>query len=66
MNNETTLNDDNDEKNAFEALAVDLLSGLQIGRKGEMKFTGLSLVFSANFPVKFTKTGGEKRCAITV
>lgn len=28
MNNETTLNDDNDEKNAFEVLAVDLLSGL--------------------------------------
>ena len=28
MNNETTLNDDNDEKNAFETLAVDLLSGL--------------------------------------
>ena len=27
---------------------------------GEMKFSGLSLVFSAIFPVKFPKTGGEK------
>lgn len=25
-----------------------------------MKFSGLSLVFPAIFPVKFTKTGGEK------
>jgi len=28
MNNETTLYDDNDVENAFEALAVNLLSGL--------------------------------------
>lgn len=32
----------------------------QIGWEGEMKFSGLSLVFSVITPVGFLETGGEK------
>ncbi|CZW42047.1 hypothetical protein ABK836_24735 [Enterobacter hormaechei] len=51
MNNETTLNDDNDEKNAFETLAVDLLSGL-LGAHDNAQNAELKDWLDSPFPVQ--------------
>lgn len=51
MNNETTLNDDNDVENVFEALAVDLLSGL-LGAHDNEKNADLKDWLDRPFPVQ--------------
>ena len=51
MNNETTLYDDNDAENAFEALAVDLLSGL-LGAHDNAQNADLKDWLDSPFPVQ--------------
>ena len=51
MNNETTLNDDNDVENVFEALAVDLLSGI-LGAHDNEKNADLKDWLDSPFPVQ--------------
>ncbi|HBE9116698.1 TPA: hypothetical protein KNG88_002383 [Citrobacter braakii] len=51
MNNETTLYDDNDAENAFEALAVDLLSGL-LGAHDNAQNAELKDWLDSPFPVQ--------------
>ncbi|PWG70958.1 hypothetical protein DEM28_11910 [Enterobacter mori] len=51
MNNETTLYDDNDAENTFEALAVDLLSGL-LGAHDNAQNAELKDLLDSSFPVQ--------------
>ena len=51
MNNETTSDDDNDAENAFEALAVDLLSGL-LGAHDNEQNADLKDWLDSPFPVQ--------------